>query len=148
MARGQGRMTCSMVCSVQCGGVCCRAFYLSCSRERLTELATHAREILEAVPQADDEHTQWARDTLVVDAMLIPLDSEGVRYTCNHFDWVNGLCSIYEQRPQMCREYPYRTDCEYCGYVAPAGQLVRWERAIEQELHKLRLPPAREKEVA
>lgn len=40
----------------------------------------------------------------------------GYFYTCRHFDEA-GDCSIYESRPNMCREYPYgrAQGCQYAG---------------------------------
>jgi Fe-S-cluster containining protein len=46
---------------------------------------------------------------------------EGHVYTCRHFDDRTRLCTIYEERPEMCRDYPYGRNggCEYgCGYRA------------------------------
>jgi Fe-S-cluster containining protein len=39
----------------------------------------------------------------------------GVRYwfTCSKFDKTTGNCTIYEQRPWMCREFPYGRECEH-----------------------------------
>lgn len=34
-------------------------------------------------------------------------------YRCKLFDAKTGNCSIYEIRPQMCRDYPYRGTCNY-----------------------------------
>ena len=36
-------------------------------------------------------------------------------YTCKHFDKKARQCSIYEMRPQMCREYPYGSTCNYAA---------------------------------
>ena len=37
-------------------------------------------------------------------------------YSCVHWDQRTGNCQIYEHRPQMCREYPYRDNgCNYAG---------------------------------
>lgn len=33
------------------------------------------------------------------------------RFTCRHF--ADGNCQIYENRPAMCRKYPYNRICEY-----------------------------------
>ena len=37
----------------------------------------------------------------------------GHYYTCKHFDKKERKCTIYEMRPQMCREYPYERTCNY-----------------------------------
>ena len=34
-------------------------------------------------------------------------------YTCKHFDAASGNCMNYEDRPAMCRDYPYGRQCSY-----------------------------------
>ncbi len=34
-------------------------------------------------------------------------------YTCKHFDTEGRNCTIYDDRPSMCREYPYEHRCKY-----------------------------------
>ncbi len=34
-------------------------------------------------------------------------------YRCKHFDPKKKICTIYEHRPVMCREYPYGDPCKY-----------------------------------
>lgn len=56
---------------------------------------------------------------------------EGVHiYTCKHLDRKTGDCTIYEIRPQMCREYPYSGLCNYAGCT--------WE---ERKVKPLPKPP-------
>lgn len=33
--------------------------------------------------------------------------------TCRHWDIETRLCTVYEQRPRMCRDYPYGRTCDY-----------------------------------
>ena len=54
-------------------------------------------------------------------------DAEGFVYMCRNFDEATGLCTIYDQRPQMCRDYPYARGCEYeCGYCSSADVVGKW----------------------
>lgn len=80
-----------------------------------------------AVAQVASEHppdvVAAARDDVVITDMLIPvaLDREGQQlYTCTHFDPDTGLCTIYDGRPAMCRDYPSYgrpgDACYMCGY--------------------------------
>jgi Fe-S-cluster containining protein len=39
----------------------------------------------------------------------------GELYRCKHWNETTGLCGIYEDRPDMCRDYPYRGACIHCG---------------------------------
>lgn len=45
-----------------------------------------------------------------------PADPTGPRlahfYTCRHLDAATGDCTDYDNRPRLCREYPYGVDCE------------------------------------
>lgn len=34
-------------------------------------------------------------------------------FTCKHFDTQNRICSIYDQRPLMCKSYTCQDDCHY-----------------------------------
>jgi Fe-S-cluster containining protein len=48
------------------------------------------------------------------------VDSSRV-YKCRHWDEETRLCKVYEDRPLMCREYPYARTCDHdcaCKYTA------------------------------
>ena len=34
-------------------------------------------------------------------------------YSCKHFNREKKICTIYEDRPGMCRDYPYGRKCNY-----------------------------------
>jgi Fe-S-cluster containining protein len=36
-------------------------------------------------------------------------------YSCKHYDTKTHNCTIYEIRPMMCRDYPYRGSCNYAA---------------------------------
>ena len=36
-------------------------------------------------------------------------------FTCRHWDEETRLCTVYEQRPAMCRDYPYGRPCHHDG---------------------------------
>ena len=115
-------------CNHACGGRCCRAFPLNASPASFARAAQRARWIVDG--ECDDPDTyRWALDVVQIADMLIPLDDEGARYTCRHFDWTAGLCTIYAARPAMCRDYPYDMACETCGYIHPDEVRAREERA-------------------
>lgn len=50
-------------------------------------------------------------------------------FTCRHWDEATRLCTAYEQRPWMCRDYPYGRTCERaCGYEQPKQDSQKdWE---------------------
>lgn len=101
-------------CSHACGGTCCRNFTVSAPPALIAELYADALAHIvanEAIPY------HW--DIVRIAEMLIPLelpDSPEPRYTCKHFDASAGRCVEYDQRPDMCRRFPYGHACEHCGY--------------------------------
>lgn len=59
------------------------------------------------VPPRGMTREQWAEKT-------------GPVYTCKHWDEETRLCTVYDKRPQMCRDYPYGKRCQHgCGYALP-----------------------------
>jgi hypothetical protein len=46
--------------------------------------------------------------------------------TCRFLDPATRYCTIYEARPQACREYPGKTRCSYY-------EVLRFEREIQQD---------------
>ncbi len=54
-----------------------------------------------------------------LERMLIPLGTDANGYEhfgCNFFDRVERKCTIYAQRPTMCRTYPNGRGCAICTY--------------------------------
>jgi Fe-S-cluster containining protein len=46
-------------------------------------------------------------------------------YTCRAWDEDTRLCTIYEDRPNMCRGYPYGNACSHgCDWQAPDEVLI------------------------
>lgn len=61
-------------------------------------------------------------------------------YTCRHWDTETRLCTAYEQRPWMCRSYPYRGACQHegctyrMGITYLVGEAMRdWEELVREE---------------
>lgn len=94
--------------SEMCGGSCCAAFCLP----------YHIDDI-----RADQD--KYPEGRFLAD-MLVPLPSDtrpeqiaqlkiapgGHWYTCRHLT-EEGRCGAYEQRPRMCRDYPYGKRCNF-----------------------------------
>lgn len=63
-------------------------------------------------------------------------------YTCRHFDAATSLCTDYDDRPAMCRDYPYGGVCRYedCTWAAgknlkhPSRLVVRRNGAVHLRL--------------
>lgn len=109
-----------MECSTLCGGHCCRRFLLPLCPE---VLEAHGNAELET---AADWSKDWPlpgkryqEDVPLVAGMAIPLEPASKSnpagpwwYACKNLDG-RGLCRIYEDRPQLCRGYPYGRRCEH-----------------------------------
>jgi Fe-S-cluster containining protein len=114
-----------------CPGHCCVAFYLPTSHDRVEEMREGMRDggvIAEMVIPLSLSEANERLERFGSDREYGP-ESEGHVYTCRHFDDETRLCTIYEQRPEMCRDFPYAEDggCEYgCGYCAPPATLAKW----------------------
>jgi hypothetical protein len=100
----------------RCTGHCCRRFPLPASLDDIRR-----RRNADVCPP--DE--KWIQDGDKLAEMLIPLDggtySNGqpaFYFTCKHHDIASGDCTNYEQRPAMCRDYPYGRPCEHTDCTA------------------------------
>lgn len=49
-----------------------------------------------------------------------PWSDRGHNFTCRHWDESTRLCGIYEDRPKMCRRFPYGKKCPF-GCSCKAG---------------------------
>lgn len=93
----------------RCTGHCCEDFILPRSPEEL-----HTR-------------TTGHKDDNLIARMVLylgkyraenqnyPGGSEGHHYTCRYFDKATRDCTIYEERPDMCRDAPYNRPCTFKG---------------------------------
>lgn len=105
---------------LRCSGHCCKSFSVDVVYANGGLEACRAKHAAGDPAWASEEHR-------VVLDMLIELgegtanptapDEEGdfgMFYGCKHHDENSGDCRIYERRPAMCREYPYRgISCKY-----------------------------------
>jgi Fe-S-cluster containining protein len=52
---------------------------------------------------------------------LTVLDLGKPLYTCRHWDTETRLCTVYDQRPWLCRDYPYTGACQHTGCTYRKG---------------------------
>jgi Fe-S-cluster containining protein len=122
----------------RCTGHCCRMFFLPYSPDQLREeyqrwLRTDGDAVIhkghigygQAKPLLAEIHLIYPMVIHLSEsypdgyAMVNPRDvdpeevSAGHFYTCKHLDRTTDNCTIYEDRPGMCRDYPYRGSCNY-----------------------------------
>lgn len=110
----------------RCTGACCAAFPLSVSHERLWNRWPWIEDgdliLAMVLPVA-----LGAADAARAAAGAVPIPESGVdeqHYMCVHFDSRAGRCKAYEERPAMCREYPYERTCEHCGATSADVNLL------------------------
>ena len=114
----------------RCSGHCCKAFTLPYSPDEIW--ATYQRWRNQGTLQPIMKNGQLGTSGIPIDIFLIaPMlvykglmfppfkqvrpDEPRIKhhiYTCKHFD-AKKKCTIYEYRPQMCRDYPYGKSCNY-----------------------------------
>lgn len=101
-----------------CPGHCCETIYQPFDPDRLVEMA----------------------DTLMdgqqVAEMLVPtgeISGSSHHYKCKNWDPDTRLCKIYDDRPTMCRDYPYGNPCPHCGMV---DGISAQERLMKQQARR------------
>jgi Fe-S-cluster containining protein len=106
----------------RCTGHCCRGFSLEHPYE--TVLAEYERW------QRDPASATKIPEVAKIAEMLIPLGTfRGQElFTCHHLS-PEGDCTIYEQRPPMCRDFPGPTPCPYRNCASHGPQPV-WKQAL------------------
>lgn len=121
----------------RCSGHCCQVFFLPFSMEEI-------RRRVDADLVAPREDGPKIRDMVIPlgkwselseerKAMLAYVTSDpnfdpddaGHYYTCKHYDQDTSNCQIYDERPHMCRAYPYEEEgapgCRYTGCTMKGG---------------------------
>jgi Fe-S-cluster containining protein len=99
-----------------CSGACCAAFPLS---SPLADLVSGLRivedgEQIAAMCRVIEIGEAEAR--LAAAGSGCTVDPERQYHACKHWDPATKLCGIYEQRPDMCRRFPYGGTCQHCGW--------------------------------
>jgi Fe-S-cluster containining protein len=97
-----------------CHGGCCAVFWLPREIPPGALEGDVIRDMrIELTPEQVRE--RWAR-FIGTDLPYDPEDYVGTdmaQYTCRNWDEDTRLCTIYEQRPIMCRGYPYGQLCSH-----------------------------------
>ena len=104
----------------RCTGHCCKRFTLPYSPEDIQAQAeAHERGDKSWLDSKGGKHMKFNPDIEQIANMIIYLDrgekNDLYLYTCGNLDKETGNCKIYEDRPSMCREYPYGKKCNFKG---------------------------------
>lgn len=103
-------------CSHRCNGNCCRSFTVRYSPVEIGR--ERARGVVDDIVFIADMlvYQGWGQSNMVGDEVGVRTDGDPCHwYTCKHFDDPAGKCTVYSDRPRMCRSYPYREACTYTG---------------------------------
>lgn len=114
----------------RCSGHCCQDFQVrGMSRQALLHNA------LDSI----DKGLASAEDDAFIADMLRPVIGPSLRndrwwteahhrFGCRHFDKENKACTVYDQRPAMCRNYPNGEACEFegCTWDPEEARLVSY----------------------
>ena len=103
----------------RCTGHCCRKFYLPLLPEQLARAAI----LRVARPHYKPEEI---RKVAAMAVYLGEHDKHGLHvYTCRHLNVISGDCTVYEDRPDVCRDFPYGDVCMH------AASGCTWDAACE-----------------
>lgn len=97
----------------RCTGHCCKKFYLPLTPDQIKE----ELELSKTRPPRFQDFAKIAAMVIPIEPTTgmtgAPLRAEDVNhyYTCIHYDEQSGDCKNYEDRPTMCKDYPYGRPC-------------------------------------
>lgn len=103
----------------KCPGYCCSYPLIEVTRADIVRLARHHGLDYDT---AEERFTLYDREEKV--RGLRKRKDEYFGSVCRFFDPKARRCTVYEARPEACRDYPYAKDC---GYY----QFLRFERKLQ-----------------
>lgn len=91
----------------RCSGHCCRGFGIG---------GITIQDLEDDLARTDGHRWDPEQSRKLV-AMLVPLPSENGQslFTCRKLHTITGDCTDYENRPKLCRDYPYDHACTFKG---------------------------------
>jgi Fe-S-cluster containining protein len=140
-----------------CGGQCCERFIIGKDLEDIKREYLNWKEDCEGTPMVMNggegklKSTFYSQDIYLIYPMLIDLgehyfepyapevktDFKVRHYGCKHFDPRTRLCTIYDIRPSMCRNYPNGRVCHFKGCKCYPQKLEAVGELYEREPKKL-----------
>jgi Fe-S-cluster containining protein len=110
-----------------CPGYCCAGFYLPYTISELHAKAPtlqDGQQIAEMVIPLTPKQANERLDAVgVAPGRGRPTwKNRGHHFTCKHWDETTMLCTIYAERPEMCRTYPNGRECQHCGLTGGEPQ--------------------------
>lgn len=105
----------------KCPGYCCSYPLIEVSRADVARLAKHHDLDYET---AEERFTYYDKSEKV--RGLRKRKDEHFKSICRFFDAKERRCTVYEARPEACRDYPYS---KTCGYY----QFLKFERTLQDD---------------
>src|SRR5277367_6448995 len=106
---------------MSCTGKCCSRFYMPIKGEALAKIPMINGTVEEA--NFIKDMVIFIEDYPIVDGVEDP----GAYYTCRHWDTQTRLCKAYEQRPSMCKDFPYGDQCPHESNCTELGKVDFWK---------------------
>lgn len=101
---------------VGCSGGCCAVFWLPKEIGASTVDGEFIRDMRIELT-AEQAKERWATFVGTDCPTWVGGTEERPAYTCRHWDESTRLCTVYDQRPAVCRDYPYADKCSHgCSY--------------------------------
>lgn len=126
-----------------CPGYCCAAFYWPWTLRQQRERASRAYDgeqiaemLIPLTPKEARERYERFSGTKARPGTFT-WEARGHHFTCKNWDEETRLCTIYEDRPTMCRDYPYGQECQHgcgvkCGVSTADRRKIREEQIGNQ----------------
>lgn len=105
----------------KCPGYCCSYPHIEVTRADIARLAKHFDLDYRT---AEARFTKYDKDEKA--RGLRHRKNEHFGSACQFFDAEKRRCTVYEVRPEACRDYPYG---KTCGYY----QFLSWERKHQED---------------
>jgi len=122
----------------ECVGTCCVAFFLPYKKDEFENRATkkdasdEIRKVNDMIIPVTNSTVRRRRNKFGM-ALGIRKENEGHYFKCKHWDEETKLCNDYENRPVMCRDYPYDKVCSMgCNGCAPSDIVEKYEQQAEK----------------
>lgn len=113
-----------------CTGQCCAVFYVPWHKDELaatTPIDPDDVTLKQMLIPLTRREVRARRAKFGISPTTLGEDTEGHWYKCRHWDEDTRLCTIYDSRPTMCRDFPYARKCDYgCDYRPPPSIIQQY----------------------
>lgn len=116
----------SSLTGCSCDGRCCAVFHFNADLDHVRGRVWDGEFIANMLVPLTDTQAKERATKFGIDPLHPPGKGRGF-FTCRHWDEDTRLCTAYEDRPGMCRDYPYMKVCDHgCGYQLPMADRIAY----------------------